>query len=595
MPEAMNPAQGYSANWNNKAATADDGRGFGRQFRSTFILERLAADSSWTRDGQRQLNKDLAGLDGNGKLGRYLIPRLREAVDGVGNGGNPEVDTVLAALEAHNGSPEFGRHFIDPVADTTSAGELAFLNELVNRLSSAIYGDEFSGTGVGTPTGSTALNLVQHAIDTAAGSPAGRYTQEYSGDYFNGSDWRVVVRDTFSQTISALGGIPADSPRPNDTYAHPLSALNPSLVFDPTPTGNRGVWEQIVEVGQPVVLGEFMFPLGQSGFISASGTPDANADSLHPIWRDWRFVPMLHVAEDLAIDPDGDVDDDGVLDGYEKWYFGSTSPLPTDDFDGDGATLLTEYLHGSDPLDPDTDDGSAPDGIDVAPFGNPQDRLDDADVLLADNDGDGLSNDEELNVHGTDPLNPDTDGGGAPDGLEVTFGYDPLDPADDTLLISDDDGDGCVNGEELAGAPAPKPGATGAYDPLAWYDFYDVPVAANADPTPNGTRNQAVALTDVLAVLFYVGASQSCPAVTTCGEALPPNSPACCTNTSNPNGVDYDMDKDGDTVADGQDYDRRPSAEPNPPWEAGPPDGAVSMQDVLAVLAQVNLDCSGPP
>ncbi|MBI5506570.1 MAG: penicillin acylase family protein, partial [Deltaproteobacteria bacterium] len=49
MPEAVNPTEGYVANWNNKAATADDGDNFGREHRVAFILERLATDSSWTR------------------------------------------------------------------------------------------------------------------------------------------------------------------------------------------------------------------------------------------------------------------------------------------------------------------------------------------------------------------------------------------------------------------------------------------------------------------------------------------------------------------------------------------------------------------
>lgn len=354
IPEAINPSSGYSANWNNKAATADDGRDFGRQFRSSFILERLAADNSWTRNDQRQLNKDVAGLDGSGKLGRYLVPRLREAVDGVGSGGNPDVDTVLAALEAHNGAPEYGRYFIDPVWDTTTAGELTFLKELGNDLATAIYGDEFAGSGVSVPRGQMGWDIALHAIDSVTGNPAGSYAQKYIGDYFNGQDWRVVVRDTFAATITELSGIPADLPRPNDTYKHPLSALYPTLAFDPTPQGNRGVWEQIIEVG-PVVLGEFVFPLGQSGFIDTAGIPDPNAESLHPIWREWRFTPMLHVAEDLATDPDGDVDNDGVLDGYEKWYFGSNSLPATDDSDGDGASMLAEFLQGSDPTSADTE------------------------------------------------------------------------------------------------------------------------------------------------------------------------------------------------------------------------------------------------
>ena len=409
MPETINPAQGYTANWNNKAATADDnnadgageGRGFGREFRSTFIMERLAADSDWTRADQRQLNKDVAGLDERGRLGRYLIPRLREAVDGVGNGGNPQVDTVLAALEAYDRSPDFGRHIIDPVTDTVWAGEFEFLDELIDRLGSAIFGDEFSGTAVAAPTESSALNLVQHAIDTAAGSPPGRYVQRYSGDYFNGEDWRVVVRDTLSQTINELGGIPADQPRPEDTYEHPLSALYPDLVFQPTPTGDRGTWEQIVEVG-PAVLGEFIFPLGQSGFIDSEGKPDPDFDSLHPIWREWRFVPMLSIAQDLAADPDGDVDDDGVLDAFERWYFASNSSRPTDDADADGASLRDEFLHGLDPTEPDTDGDGMADGLELASAClNPQAR-----DATADGDGDGADNLSEQ-ARGTDPCTPE--------------------------------------------------------------------------------------------------------------------------------------------------------------------------------------------
>jgi RHS repeat-associated protein len=61
------------------------------------------------------------------------------------------------------------------------------------------------------------------------------------------------------------------------------------------------------------------------------------------------------------------------------------------------------------------------------------------------------------------------------------------------------------------------------------------------------------------------------------------------------NGVDYDSDKNADTVEDGLDYDRSPSAAPNPPWEAGPPDGAVTMADVLAVQPQVGRNCIGAP
>jgi hypothetical protein len=364
MPEAVNPSEAYTANWNNKAATADEGDGFGRQHRNIFILERLDAENTWDRGEQRQLNKDVAGLDGKGAFGRYLIPRLRDAVDAVGNGGNPDVDTVLAQLEAFQAAPEFGRAFIDPVTATTRAGEYPFLESLISQLSSDIYGGEYAGA-ISVPGGGDGLNLVQHAIDSAAGDVPGSYVQAYSGDYFNGTGWDTLVRDRLS--ILASGGIPADSPRGNSTYNHPLAALFPVLSFEPTPVGNRGTYEQIVEVG-PVVKGEFIFPLGQSGLIEGTfggvTAIDPNVESLQPIWRDWRFVPMLHAGEDIEGGGSPDGDGDGVWDAFERWYFDDTSPKANDDGDGDKADLIDEFLAGTDPTDPDTDDDGIPDGRD---------------------------------------------------------------------------------------------------------------------------------------------------------------------------------------------------------------------------------------
>lgn len=379
MPESINPVEGYSANWNNKAATADEGDNFGRQFRHIYLLERLDAENQWDRAKQRQLNKDVAGFEGRGDFGRYLIPRLRQAVDAVGNGGNPLVDTVLAALEAHQAAPFLGRGFIDPVYDTFARGELTFLNNLVNKLALDILTDELTGA-VSVPTGGRALNVVQHAIDSAAGDVAGSYVQQYSGDYFNGGGWETVVRDSLS---SLSGSIPANGARPINNYRHPLRdafiALNNSaaaalLEFEPTLAGNRGTYQQIVEVG-PTVKGEFIFPLGQVGLVTGSlgGVTSVDPDftTLHPIWRDWRFAPMLRVSADLSGGGTGDTDSDGVLDGYERWYFGSLARRANDDGDGDKLKLVDEFLRGSDPTLADTDGDGIPDGRDP----KPQDRL----------------------------------------------------------------------------------------------------------------------------------------------------------------------------------------------------------------------------
>jgi outer membrane protein OmpA-like peptidoglycan-associated protein len=61
---------------------------------------------------------------------------------------------------------------------------------------------------------------------------------------------------------------------------------------------------------------------------------------------------------------------------------------------------------------------------------------------LADSDGDGLTDIEEIMIYHTDPNNPDTDGDGLSDGDEVRiYGTDPLNP--------DTDGDGLSDGDEV--------------------------------------------------------------------------------------------------------------------------------------------------
>ncbi|MDD5556847.1 MAG: hypothetical protein PHN82_06305 [bacterium] len=74
----------------------------------------------------------------------------------------------------------------------------------------------------------------------------------------------------------------------------------------------------------------------------------------------------------------------------------------------------------------------------------------------ADTDGDGLTDGDELTLHGTDPFDPDSDGDGVSDGDEVLIhGTDPLD--------ADTDGDGFSDGLEIAGGSCPfTPGWTAA-------------------------------------------------------------------------------------------------------------------------------------
>lgn len=68
---------------------------------------------------------------------------------------------------------------------------------------------------------------------------------------------------------------------------------------------------------------------------------------------------------------------------------------------------------------------------------------------IIDSDNDGLSDEEEIRVYHTEPHNPDTDGDGYWDGLEIKNGYAPLVPFQ-KLSVADYDQDGLSDEMELA-------------------------------------------------------------------------------------------------------------------------------------------------
>jgi hypothetical protein len=368
---------------------------------------------------------------------------------------------------------------------------------------------------------------------------------------------------------------------------------------DPTPNGPR---DKTININDVLAV-LFYAGANENGPVNGNGVDydsDKNGDAVkdgrdydrtsspppNPPWNAGppdgfvSMVDVLMVLSQVGLDC-ADNDGDGMPNGYENLYpcLDPSVPDANADPDGDGATNITEYISSTDPCDPDTDDDGMYDGYELAHVC--------LDALVADSavdsDGDGLINLVEFGL-GTDPCSTDTDGDGMSDGYEVANPcLDPLvpdggaDPDADGLssltefnlgtnpCVNDTDGDGCADGEET---PI-------GFNPLNFYDFFDVPVPANQDPTPNGSKDKQIDIGDVLAVLFYSGANEN--------------------GVPNGNGVDYDSDKDGDTVKDGRTYDRMSSPPPNPPWDAGMPDGAISQIDVGVVLAQVGLDCSGPP
>lgn len=153
------------------------------------------------------------------------------------------------------------------------------------------------------------------------------------------------------------------------------------------------------------------------------------------------------------------------------------------DLDGDGITNDDETnLYGTDPNNPDTDGDGIDDGVEIANGTDPLDPCD-PDDSSCDNDGDGLTNLEEANL-GTDPDNPDTDNDGIDDGTEVANGSDPLNPCDpddsSALCQMDTDGDGVTDAKELVDG-------TDLNDPCSYYiTSITLPMLAGADCDSDG-------------------------------------------------------------------------------------------------------------
>jgi hypothetical protein len=156
------------------------------------------------------------------------------------------------------------------------------------------------------------------------------------------------------------------------------------------------------------------------------------------------------------------------MDG-DKTIAATFSP-DTRDTDDDGLTNYQEIVdYGTDPTKQDTDGDGAKDAVDGRPL-DPTEKLDtDADGIGdnadTDDDGDGLSDEDEINIHGTNPKRPDSDGDGLSDPDELqTHQTDPN--------LADTDGDGLSDGAEfLTHHTNPKIGDT---DGDGFLDGYEV-------------------------------------------------------------------------------------------------------------------------
>ena len=160
------------------------------------------------------------------------------------------------------------------------------------------------------------------------------------------------------------------------------------------------------------------------------------------------------------------------------------------------------------------------------------------DPCNADSDGDGLTDEEELEVYSTNLGDPDTDD------------------------------DGCMDGQELGSIPS----LGGQRNPTYFWDFFDV---WTPDPdNPGGyARDKVINIIDIGAIVLRFG-SESVPPPTkeeALAEAL----------TAPPDMTSYHAAFDRGGVIPGEDL-----------WDLLPPDGAINILDIGAAVIQFSHTCA---
>lgn len=139
---------------------------------------------------------------------------------------------------------------------------------------------------------------------------------------------------------------------------------------------------------------------------------------------------------DLETDTDGDL----IPDDLEPFY---GTDKNNSDTDGDGIPDGYELLAGLDPIAFDTDGNGIGDGDednDGDGLSNIEEVVVGSNLMNPDSDLDGLTDYEEVKIYGTSPIDYDTDDDGINDYDEVQMGLNPL--------STDSDGDGIPDNEE---------------------------------------------------------------------------------------------------------------------------------------------------
>jgi hypothetical protein len=180
-----------------------------------------------------------------------------------------------------------------------------------------------------------------------------------------------------------------------DAYGFVVFSINGNEIADPQPISVKsGTYDDVF-----------------IDWVFESGNHNIRAEIVSTWPKDETLENNSASIENYFVDLDSD--NDGIGDSRDN------------DNDNDGLSEEEEFIFGTDPFNADTDGDEVNDSEDAFPLDPAESQDFDKDGLGdnadEDDDNDGLSDEDELLIYNTDPLNADTDGDLIPDKIEVNF------------------------------------------------------------------------------------------------------------------------------------------------------------------------------
>ena len=330
MPHSINPAQGFLDNWNTKPSQQayyqqnEGDEYWGTIFRSQLITQMLQASTSINVAYLENIEHAIGTIDNQDNTrpaAPYLIPFLVRAYQRLAAAHNPLTDpaTHPDLAPAVQALAQW-----DDVSTLGNPAMSIFMNFLEAFERNAFEGGTFAGEqytgavnfsdaslGLGTFGGLSGMgtyNFLYHILAHTQGVlPCG--TLCYRGSYFAGHEDQLLV-ESLNDAITILSGtgtqlgqnVPGFGTTDIAQWGYQPAQDQDWDSLDPLAVGvtphcgtsasqNRSTFMMAVDVG-PAVTGQDELPPGQSGFISAAGTPSAHLCDQVSLFNDFKYKPM---------------------------------------------------------------------------------------------------------------------------------------------------------------------------------------------------------------------------------------------------------------------------------------------------------------